>query len=156
VPVWLLLASYRLVGASTGDGPKTIFRAQLLDGARWERAKGPALTDLQLSEGPDALLAEQSRALDAALRDLAVQVSAGTVDATVDAEGRLHLPKLSAIPEPPSLADLRKRVSAMPRVDLPEVILEVMAWVPEFTSAFTLASGARPGWMTCTCQWPRA
>ena len=119
-------------------------RAQLLTGERWERAKGPALTDLQLSEDPSALLAEQSLALDAALRDLAAQVSAGTVDATVDGEGRLHLPKLSAIPEPPSLVDLRKRVSAMlPRVDLPEVILEVMGWVPEFTAAFTLASGGR-------------
>ncbi len=119
-------------------------RAQLLAGERWERAKGPALTDLQLSEDPSALLAEQSAALDAALRDLAAQVSAGTVDATVDGEGRLHLPKLSAIPEPPSLVDLRKRVSAMlPRVDLPEVILEVMGWVPEFTAAFTLASGGR-------------
>ena len=119
-------------------------RAQLLAGERWERAKGAALTDLQLSEDPSALLAEQSAALDAALRDLAAQVSAGTVDATVDGEGRLHLPKLSAIPEPPSLTDLRKRVSAMlPRVDLPEVILEVMGWVPEFTAAFTLASGGR-------------
>ena len=119
-------------------------RAQLLAGEKWERAKGPALTDLQLSENPDALLAEQSRALDAALRDTAAQVSAGTVDATVDDQGRLHLPRLAAIPEPPSLIDLRKRVAAMlPRVDLPEVILEVMAWVPEFTAAFTLASGGQ-------------
>ena len=119
-------------------------RAQLLTGDKWERAKGPALTDLQLSEDPSALLAEQGRALDAALCDLAVQVSVGTVDATVDDDGRLHLPKLAAIPEPPSLIDLRKRVAAMlPRVDLPEVILEVMAWVPEFTAAFALASGGQ-------------
>ena len=123
-------------------------RAQLLAGAKWERAKGPALTGLQLSEDPDALLAEQVRALDAALRDLAAQVSAGTVDTQVDDQvddqGRLHVPRLSAIPEPPSLAGLRKRVSAMlPRVDLPGVILEVMAWVPAFTAAFTLASGGQ-------------
>jgi hypothetical protein len=50
-------------------------RAQLLAGAEWERKKGPALTDLQLQEDPDALLAEQARALDAALRDVAAQVS---------------------------------------------------------------------------------
>lgn len=119
-------------------------RAQLLAGEKWDCAKGPALTDLQLSEHPDVLLAEQSRALDAALRDVAAQVSAGTIDATVDGEGRLHLPRLAAVPEPPSLIDLRKRVAAMlPRVDLPEVILEVMAWVPEFTAAFTLASGGQ-------------
>jgi hypothetical protein len=119
-------------------------RAQLLAGQRLDRAKVTALTDLQLGEDPDALLAEQSRALDAALRDVAAQVCAGTIDTTVDDQGRLHLPKLSAIPEPSSLVDLRRRVSAMlPRVDLPEVILEVMGWVPEFTAAFTPASGGR-------------
>jgi hypothetical protein len=53
-------------------------RAQLLAGEAWERKKGPALTDLQLREDPDALLAEQARALDAALRDVAAQVSAGS------------------------------------------------------------------------------
>ena len=31
----------------------------------------------------------------------------------------------------------------LPRVDLPEVILEVMGWVPEFTAAFTPVSGGR-------------
>ena len=119
-------------------------RAQLLTGDKLARAKVTAMTDLQLGEDPGALLAEQSRALDDALRDVAAQVSAGTIDATVDDQGRLHLPKLSAIPDPPSLADLRKRVAAMlPRVDLPEVILEVMGWVPEFAAGFTPASGGR-------------
>ena len=119
-------------------------RAQLLAGEQLARAKVTVMADLQLGEDPDGLLAEQSRALDDALRDVAAQVSAGTIDTTVDDQGRLHLPKLSAIPDPPSLADLRKRVSAMlPRVDLPEVILEVMGWVPEFTAAFTPASGGR-------------
>ncbi len=106
-------------------------RAQLLAGEEWERKKGPALTDLQLQEDPGALLAEQASALDAALRDVAAQVSASTIDAQVDGQGRLHVPKLTAIPEPPLLAGLRKRVAAiLPRVDLPEVILEVMGWVP--------------------------
>jgi Domain of unknown function (DUF4158) len=119
-------------------------RAQLLAGEEWQRKKGPALTDLQLREDPDALLAEQARALDAALRDVAAQISARVIDTQVDDQGRLHVPKLAAIPEPPSLVDLRKRVAAMlPRVDLPEVILEVMAWVPAFTAAFTAVSGGR-------------
>jgi len=119
-------------------------RAQLLAGDKLARAKATVMADLQLGEDPGGLLAEQSRALDDALRDVAAQVSAGTIDATVDDQGRLHLPKLSAIPDPPSLVDLRKRVAAMlPRVDLPEVILEVMGWVPEFTAAFTPASGGR-------------
>ena len=74
-------------------------RAQLLAGEKLARAKVTAMTDLQLGEDPDSLLAEQSRALDDALRDVAAQVSAGTIDTTVDDQGRLHLPKLSAIPD---------------------------------------------------------
>ncbi len=31
----------------------------------------------------------------------------------------------------------------LPPVDLPEIILEVMGWVPEFTRAFTASSGGR-------------
>ncbi|MGH3155170.1 MAG: hypothetical protein ACRDNF_01130, partial [Streptosporangiaceae bacterium] len=31
----------------------------------------------------------------------------------------------------------------LPRADLPEVILEVMTWIPAFTAAFTSASGGR-------------
>ena len=44
---------------------------------------------------------------------------------SVDADGRLHVERIKAIPEPGSLIDLRKRVGAMlPRVDLPEVLRE--------------------------------
>ena len=51
---------------------------------------------------------------------------------------------MKAIEEPPSLVDLRKRATAMlPRVDLPEVILEVMYWEPGIAAAFTAASGGR-------------
>ncbi|MEU7748079.1 Tn3 family transposase [Nonomuraea sp. NPDC049158] len=50
--------------------------------------------------------------------------------------------KLAALPEPPSLIDLRKRVLAMlPRVDLPELLLEVMGRVPPFEAAFTSVAG---------------
>ena len=63
---------------------------------------------------------------------------------SVDRDGRLHVAALKAIPEPPSLTDLRKRVEAMlPRVDLPEVILEVMSWESAFTAAFTSITGGR-------------
>jgi hypothetical protein len=47
-----------------------------------------------------------------------------------------------AVSDPPSLVDLRRRVEAMlPEIDLPELVLEVMSWVPGFTEAFTHASG---------------
>jgi hypothetical protein len=46
------------------------------------------------------------------------------------------------VPDPPSLIDLRRRVEAMlPRVDLPELVLEVMSWHRGFTKAFTHTSG---------------
>jgi hypothetical protein len=60
---------------------------------------------------------------------------------TVD-DGWLHVARLKAVPEPASLIDLRKRVAAMlPRVDLPELLLEVMGRVPCFEAAFTSVSG---------------
>ncbi len=51
---------------------------------------------------------------------------------------------MKAVEEPPSLVDLRARTTAMlPRVDLPEVILEVMSWEPRLVDAFTAVSGGR-------------
>ena len=42
------------------------------------------------------------------------------------------------------MVNLRSRTTAMlPRVELPEVILEVMGWVPELPAAFTAASGGQ-------------
>jgi TnpA family transposase len=71
-------------------------------------------------------------------------VAAGS-DVTVDRDGRLHVASLKAVPEPPSLTELRESVAAMlPRIDLPEVVLEVMRWEPGFIRAFTARSGGRP------------
>jgi len=98
-------------------------RAQLLAGPGWESAKDAVLTALGLPADPGQLLASQARLLDSAYREAAGRVAAGT-GVSVDRDGRLHVAALKAIPEPPSLTDLRKRVEAMlPRVDLPEVIL---------------------------------
>ncbi|GLY76063.1 transposase [Actinoallomurus iriomotensis] len=117
-------------------------RAQLLAGVAWEAAKGPALTDLGLPEDPSSLLAEHAMILHMALMDVAGQITAGGAEASVDDEGRLHVAKLQALPEPPSLIDLRKRVVGMlPLVDLPELLLETMDRVPAFTRAFTSTAG---------------
>lgn len=76
------------------------------------------------------------------MRDVGDLAATGNADVTVDDDGRLHVAKLMAIPEPPSLVDLRKRTAAiLPRVDLPELILEVMGWVPDLEAAFTSVSG---------------
>jgi hypothetical protein len=57
------------------------------------------LNALQLPEDPECLLEEHARDLDAALRDVAGRLGAD-VQASVDAEGRLHAPALGAIPDP--------------------------------------------------------
>ncbi|GII05504.1 Tn3 family transposase [Planobispora takensis] len=115
----------------------------MLDGARWEAVRPDALTALSLPADPDRLLAEHARTLDAALREVGGRLIANP-DVRVDGSGKIHLSGVKAIEEPPSLVDLRARTSAMlPRVELPEVILEVMAWVPQMAEAFTAVSGGR-------------
>ncbi|MCA1682007.1 MAG: Tn3 family transposase, partial [Actinobacteria bacterium] len=117
--------------------------AQLLEGPAWEAVKGDVLTTLGLPENPDALLAEHSRTLDDAYRQAGDRLKVNPA-VRVDDDGKVHLSGVKAIEEPPSLVDLRKRTAAMlPRVDLPEVIVEVMAWEPEIAAAFTAASGGR-------------
>jgi TnpA family transposase len=118
-------------------------QAQLLDGAAWEAARPDVLTALGLPDDPDGLLAEHARTLDSAYREVAGRLIVNT-EVSVDDAGKIHLTGVKAVEEPPSLVDLRKRTTAMlPRVDLPEVILEVMAWVPELAEAFTAVSGGR-------------
>ena len=91
------------------------------------RSADDVLTTLGLPEDPGALLAEHTRTLDAAYRDVGGRLEANN-DVDIDEDGKIHLTGVKAIEEPPSLVDLRKRTTAMlPRVDLPEVILEVMS-----------------------------
>jgi hypothetical protein len=96
---------------------------------------------LALPERPAELLAGHAHALDSAWRHLQSAVRTGD-EVHLDEQGRLHADAVRAVPDPPSLTDLRARLSAMlPRVDLPELILEVMAWHPKFLAAFSAASG---------------
>lgn len=116
-------------------------RAKLLAGEAWEASKATVLRALQLPEEPDELLAGHAQALDEAYREVAARLPENTA-VSFDEDGRLHLGAIRAEPDPASLVELRKRVKAMlPRVDLPEIVLEVMSWVPEFTGAFTPLSG---------------
>ena len=118
-------------------------QALLLEGAAWDAARGDILTALGLPGDPATLLAEHSRTLDAAYREVGARLAVNT-EVAVDDDGKIHLTGLKAIEEPPSLADLRARTTAMlPRVDLPEVLLEVMSWAPELAGAFTAVSGGR-------------
>jgi TnpA family transposase len=115
-------------------------RAQLLSGQAWESVRESLMDSLQLPEDPDALLTQCAAELDAMWRHMAARAQDG--DITVDGNGRVHAAALRAIPEPPTLIELRRRCKAMmPRVDIGELILEVMGWHPQFTAAYTHVSG---------------
>jgi Tn3 transposase DDE domain len=118
-------------------------QAELLDGPAWEAVKQEVLTTLGLPEDPGALLAAHIRTLDATYREAGGRLK--TNDAVdIDEDGKIHLSGVKAVEEAPSLVDPRKRTASMlPRVDLPEVILEVMSWEPGIPAAFTAVSGGR-------------
>jgi len=116
--------------------------ARLLRGPAWEAARGAVLNALELPSDPGELLADLTRTLDEAWRHVAGELDAAGSSVSIDAEGRLHVASLDAIPDPPSLTALRPVLERMvPRVDIGEVILEVMSWQPGFVEAFTAASG---------------
>jgi hypothetical protein len=102
-------------------------QARLLAGPAWAAARDDVLTALGLPAGPGELLAAHA-ALDAAYREIAARLAVSDA-VTIGPGGKIHPTGLTAVEEPPSLAGLRRRTAAMlPRVDLPEVILEVMSW----------------------------
>jgi hypothetical protein len=115
-------------------------RARLLSGPAWESARESLTDSLQLPEDPAELLAECADELDGMWRHMAARAVAG--DIAVDRDGRVHAAGIKAIPEPASLVELRSRCQAMmPRVDIGDLILEVMGWHPEFAAAYTHVSG---------------
>lgn len=121
-------------------------RARLLSGEEWEAARPEALTALRLDESASAHLATLGRTLDSAWKALAARLTEarqgdGTPQVRLepDPDGRIRIrvSPLEAVPEPPSLVALRDLTARMlPRVDLPELLLEVDAWTG-FTSEFT-------------------
>jgi TnpA family transposase len=129
-------------------------RARLLDGGAWDQARPQVLTALRLTDPVQTHLADLAGRLDAAYTDLAARLGLPgerSADAAVrlepgaDGRMRLHLSRLEAVPEPATLVALRELVARMlPRVDLPEVLLEVDAWngyLSEFTHV--AATGSR-------------
>jgi TnpA family transposase len=82
----------------------------------------------------------RAKLLDGTYREVAARVPANS-QIEFDDDGRLHFAALEPEPEPASLQDLRKAVEAMlPRVDLPEVLLEVFSWTGA-DQAFTSITG---------------
>ncbi|EMQ96642.1 transposase Tn3 [Paeniglutamicibacter gangotriensis Lz1y] len=116
-------------------------RARLLSDPAWQETKNETLRALQLPEEPAEHLQGVRHRLDARYRAAAGQL-AGHPAVRIDDAGKVHLSPLEAKTIPESLAQLRGLVSGMlPRVDLPDVLLEVHSWTG-FLSEFSHVSEA--------------
>ncbi len=120
-------------------------RLGLLSGRAWEAARPAICRTLGLSMDGPAEVADLSARLDMAYRETAARLPD---NASVQVNGsELVLSALDKLEEPPSLVALKATVAArLPRVDLPELLLEMHARTG-FAGGFTHASegSARAG-----------
>ena len=118
-------------------------RKTLLKGAAWEAARPVVCRTFGVAASGDEELAMLSRRLDLAYRETAARVPENkvvTIIGTDDHGADLSLEPLDRIQEPASLTKLRAAVEArLPRVDLPELIMEMHARTG-FAASFTHAS----------------
>ncbi|MDP9475010.1 MAG: Tn3 family transposase [Actinomycetota bacterium] len=115
-------------------------RAKLLSGEEWEAARPQVLRTLELPADPGEYIGELDHRLDVAYRRTADNVSHNAALRVVLGKrgvDALDITNLDKLEEPGSLVELRKRLAAMlPRVDLPELLLEVhqsTGFADEFT-----------------------
>jgi hypothetical protein len=109
------------VGADRWGEP----RARLLDGERREGARPRVLEALGLPADPDAHLQALSVTLDDAYRQVAAELARGNSQAVIE-NAQIQLDRLGPAPETPGLKQEGGEIARMlPRVDLPEVLLEI-------------------------------
>ena len=114
-------------------------RAKLLQGDAWVSARPNVCRTLDLQSTPQQELEALGHQLDEAYRRTADNLPTNAAVRIELVEGRdtIVLSGLDKLEDPPSLIALREQVSALlPRVDLPEVLLEVHArtgFANEFT-----------------------
>ena len=105
-------------------------RAGLLTGPEWETARPIVCRSLGLTVQPAATLAALTQELDETYRRVAARLPDNDAVRfeTIGERTELVLSPLEALEEPASLIALRKEIKArMPRVDLPEILLEIAA-----------------------------
>ena len=114
-------------------------RAGLIDGAEWEATRPIICRTLGLSAQPEPTLTALAHELDSTYRAVAARLpdNHAVRFETVAGKQELVLSNLDKMDESASLAELREKVTRMlPRVDLPELILEIAARTG-FTDAFS-------------------
>ena len=114
-------------------------RIGLLSGSAWEAARPTVCRSLGHSLSAEETIAALGHQLDRTYREVAGRLpgNPGARIETVDGKDELILTGLDKLPEPPSLVRLREAVlMRLPRVDLPDVLLEIAART-HFTGKFT-------------------
>lgn len=105
-------------------------RAGLLDGSEWEVTRPIICRSLGLTVQADATLDVLTQELDETYRRVVARWPENDAVRfeTAGDKTKLVLSSLEALEEPPSLIALRNEIKArMPRVDLPEILLEIAA-----------------------------
>lgn len=103
-------------------------RAKLLSGDAWDAARSSVLRTPELPSEPDHYLWEVEEQVDEAYSRAAEGLPENAA-VSVSSEGvSLDISKLDRLEEPASLEELRNTLAAMiPRVDLPDLLLEIHA-----------------------------
>jgi len=119
-------------------------RAQLLilSGEAWALARPDVLAGLGLPEERGGHLAELATRVDGEYQAVAARLPDNAALEVVASGERIKLERFGAESEPASLVMLRTQIARMlPRVDLPELLLEVHDWTG-YLGEFTHLSGA--------------
>jgi TnpA family transposase len=120
-------------------------RAKLLAGPSWEAARRGVAQSFGHDLDPHTELEELSSDLDTAYRAVAGRLAdnAALRIEMVDGRDRPVLTALDKLEEPPSLTALRTIVQErLPRIDLPELLLEVAGWTGFLTEFTHVSEGA--------------
>ncbi|MDQ3232466.1 MAG: Tn3 family transposase [Pseudobdellovibrionaceae bacterium] len=121
-------------------------RAGLLSGSEWEAARPIICRTLGLSSKPGPILQALSEELDQTYRIVAARLPdnpAARFETAADGKRELVLSPLDKLDESPSLLALRAAVTErLPRVELPEILLEIAART-DFIGSFTHVSEAK-------------
>jgi Tn3 transposase DDE domain len=119
-------ATYLSAGASAGAT-----RVKLLHGTRWETLRPQVCSVLAHQETVDQAIMTCTQQLHIAYRQTLANLLTNAAVRFEGPSGReeLIVSNLDKLVELPSLIELRRQVTALlPRVDLPEVLLEAQAW----------------------------
>lgn len=114
-------------------------RIGLLSGVAWENSRSTICRSLGHSLSEDETITKLNHQLDQTYRAVAANLPANPSARVEMSDGKedLVLTGLDKLEDPPSLTRLREAVnSRLPRVDLPEILLEIAARTG-FTSKFT-------------------